>query len=98
MPGTSTTARRATSAKQEQIPREETIDLRHKHVGRSCKLFFRQDPLKIVRARGDLKIKTFPLAIHNSFAIRNKATGTVDLYLIHGRNTSDISETYTYIG
>lgn len=57
MPGSATASsdkiRRATSAKQEQIPREETIDLRYKHVGRSCKLFFRQDPLKIVRARGE---------------------------------------------
>ena len=47
--------RRATSAKQEQIPREETISLRERHVGKSCKLFFRSDPLKIVRARGNYR-------------------------------------------
>ena len=46
------TSRRAKSAKDEQIPRQETIDLRKKHVGPSCKLFFKQDPLKIVRAQG----------------------------------------------
>ena len=44
--------RRATSAKQEQIPRQETISLRQKYVGPSCKLFFTSDPLKIVRAKG----------------------------------------------
>lgn len=47
-----TTVRRATSAKQEQIPRHETIHLRDKHVGPSCKLFFKSDPVKIVRAKG----------------------------------------------
>ncbi|TRY70717.1 hypothetical protein TCAL_05188 [Tigriopus californicus] len=43
---------RATSANHEQIPRSETISLREKHVGKSCKLFFKADPLKIVRAQG----------------------------------------------
>eukprot|EP00095_Tigriopus_kingsejongensis_P000009 maker-scaffold342_size201858-snap-gene-1.16 protein:Tk00009 transcript:maker-scaffold342_size201858-snap-gene-1.16-mRNA-1 annotation:"5-phosphohydroxy-l-lysine phospho-lyase" len=43
---------RATSAQHEQIPRAETISLREKHVGKSCKLFFRADPLKIVKAKG----------------------------------------------
>jgi len=43
--------RRATSAKQEQISRQETISLRQKHVGPSCKLFFKADPVKIVRAK-----------------------------------------------
>ncbi|XP_049839811.1 5-phosphohydroxy-L-lysine phospho-lyase-like [Schistocerca gregaria] len=36
----------------EQIPKEETIRLRKRHVGQSCKLFYRADPLKIVRAEG----------------------------------------------
>ena len=36
---------------QEQIPRQETINLRERHVGPSCKLFFKADPVKIVRAR-----------------------------------------------
>ena len=44
--------RRAKSERNEQIPRQETIELRRKHVGPSCKLFFKQDPLKIVRAEG----------------------------------------------
>ena len=51
--------RRAKSAKNEQIPRQETIDLRRKHIGPSCKLFFKQDPLKIVRAEGN----SYPLIV-----------------------------------
>ena len=50
--------RRAKSAKDEQIPRQETIDLRKKHIGPSCKLFFKQDPLKIVRAEGNFYLRT----------------------------------------
>ena len=57
---TVTSQRRATSAKTEQIPRDETISLRNKHVGPSCKLFFKQDPLKIVRAKG----KSFNMVYH----------------------------------
>ncbi|CAH1175692.1 unnamed protein product [Phaedon cochleariae] len=34
------------------LPKEETISLRDKHIGKSCQLFFRKDPLKIVRAKG----------------------------------------------
>merc|ERR1712126_2743 len=34
------------------ISKEETVSLRKKHIGPSCKLFFRQDPLKIVRGEG----------------------------------------------
>jgi len=34
------------------IPKIETESLRKKHIGPSCKLFFRQDPLKIVRGEG----------------------------------------------
>ena len=45
-------SRRITTAQTEQIPRAETISLREKHLGKSCKLFFRADPLKIVRAKG----------------------------------------------
>jgi len=44
--------RRAVIDVEEQIPRSETIALRKKHVGPSCKLFFNKDPLKMVRARG----------------------------------------------
>ncbi|XP_074025702.1 alanine--glyoxylate aminotransferase 2-like isoform X2 [Leptinotarsa decemlineata] len=36
----------------QQISKNETIALREKHIGKSCQLFFRQDPLKIVRAKG----------------------------------------------
>ena len=44
--------RRAIIDSKEQIPRQETIELRQKHVGPSCKLFYKQDPLKMVRASG----------------------------------------------
>jgi len=44
--------KRVTSAKKEQIPVKETISLREKHLGPSCKLFFKQNPIKIVRAKG----------------------------------------------
>ncbi|KAG5876697.1 hypothetical protein JTB14_025822 [Gonioctena quinquepunctata] len=36
----------------QQISKNETIALREKHIGPSCQLFFRKDPLKIVRAKG----------------------------------------------
>lgn len=36
----------------EQMPKEETIALRAKYIGKSCQLFFRQDPLKITKAKG----------------------------------------------
>ncbi|KAJ8007781.1 hypothetical protein DPEC_G00097760 [Dallia pectoralis] len=32
--------------------KKKTIDLRKKHIGPSCKVFFSQDPIKIVRAKG----------------------------------------------
>jgi ethanolamine-phosphate phospho-lyase len=35
----------------EHLSKKETIALRDKHIGKSCQLFFRQDPLKIVRAQ-----------------------------------------------
>ncbi|KAH1021438.1 hypothetical protein HUJ04_010954 [Dendroctonus ponderosae] len=35
----------------EQLPKEETIALREKLIGPSCQLFFRKDPLKIVRGK-----------------------------------------------
>ncbi|KAJ8948390.1 hypothetical protein NQ314_008430 [Rhamnusium bicolor] len=35
-----------------QLSKEETLALRDKHIGKSCQLFFRKDPLKIVRAKG----------------------------------------------
>ncbi|XP_051757203.1 ethanolamine-phosphate phospho-lyase [Ctenopharyngodon idella] len=36
----------------ETFDKQKTIDLRQKHVGPSCKVFFSYDPIKIVRARG----------------------------------------------
>ncbi|XP_024290752.1 ethanolamine-phosphate phospho-lyase [Oncorhynchus tshawytscha] len=36
----------------EMFPKEKTIDLRKKHIGPSCKVFFSHDPIKIVRAKG----------------------------------------------
>ena len=50
-------SRRTTSTRAEQIPRTETILLREKHLGKSCKLFFRADPLKIVRAKGNFTVR-----------------------------------------
>jgi len=37
---------------QDQITKDRTSLLRKKHIGPSCKLFFKSDPLKIVRAKG----------------------------------------------
>ncbi|KAF7706296.1 ethanolamine-phosphate phospho-lyase [Silurus meridionalis] len=36
----------------EVFSKQKTIDLRKKHIGPSCKVFFNNDPIKIVRARG----------------------------------------------
>ncbi|XP_022238860.1 5-phosphohydroxy-L-lysine phospho-lyase-like [Limulus polyphemus] len=36
----------------EKIPREETLRLRKAYIGGSCALFFKSDPLKIVRGEG----------------------------------------------
>lgn len=36
----------------ETLPKEATIQLRKRHIGPSCKLFFKQDPVKIVRGEG----------------------------------------------
>jgi len=36
----------------EVFSKSKTIDLRKKHVGPSCKVFFSHDPIKIVRAKG----------------------------------------------
>ncbi|KAF4089307.1 hypothetical protein AMELA_G00064970 [Ameiurus melas] len=36
----------------ETFSKQTTIDLRKKHIGPSCKVFFSHDPIKIVRARG----------------------------------------------
>ncbi|KAK7869827.1 hypothetical protein R5R35_008046 [Gryllus longicercus] len=36
----------------EQMPKGDTMRLRKRHIGESCKLFYRADPLKIVRAEG----------------------------------------------
>merc|ERR1712061_429832 len=44
--------RRAVVTATEQIPLTETLRLRQKYVGRSCKLFYRPDPIKFVRAKG----------------------------------------------
>ncbi|XP_004079724.1 ethanolamine-phosphate phospho-lyase isoform X1 [Oryzias latipes] len=35
-----------------ELDKNSTIDLRKKHIGPSCKIFFSHDPLKIVRAKG----------------------------------------------
>ncbi|KAK9732014.1 Aminotransferase class-III [Popillia japonica] len=36
----------------EQLSKSETIALRQEYIGQSCQLFFRKDPIKIVRAQG----------------------------------------------
>ncbi|XP_015600462.1 alanine--glyoxylate aminotransferase 2-like isoform X2 [Cephus cinctus] len=36
----------------EQMPKNDTIKLRERHIGQSCKLFYKSSPLKIVRAEG----------------------------------------------
>ncbi|XP_063166129.1 ethanolamine-phosphate phospho-lyase isoform X2 [Candoia aspera] len=36
----------------EMYSKAETLELRKKHIGPSCKVFFAKDPIKIVRARG----------------------------------------------
>ncbi|CAN9509524.1 unnamed protein product [Ophioblennius macclurei] len=35
-----------------ELDKKSTIDLRKKHIGPSCKIFFSHDPIKIVRAKG----------------------------------------------
>ncbi|XP_058442923.1 alanine--glyoxylate aminotransferase 2-like [Malaya genurostris] len=37
---------------KEDMPKIDTIKLRNKHIGKSCQLFYRTDPLKIVRGQG----------------------------------------------
>uniref|UniRef100_T1J015 Uncharacterized protein n=1 Tax=Strigamia maritima TaxID=126957 RepID=T1J015_STRMM len=39
-------------ADQEKVSKAETIQLRKRYIGESCKLFYRLDPLKITRAKG----------------------------------------------
>ncbi|KAG5318116.1 AGT2L aminotransferase, partial [Pseudoatta argentina] len=36
----------------EQMPKSDTIRLRDRYIGQSCKLFYKSNPLKIVRAEG----------------------------------------------
>ncbi|GAB6018817.1 hypothetical protein CHUAL_000478 [Chamberlinius hualienensis] len=36
----------------ELLPKCETISLRNKHIGQACQLFYRSDPLKIIRGDG----------------------------------------------
>lgn len=36
----------------EQMPKSETLRLRERHIGQACKLFYKSNPLKIVRAEG----------------------------------------------
>ncbi|CRK87381.1 CLUMA_CG001183, isoform A [Clunio marinus] len=36
----------------EQMSKSETIELRNKIIGKSCQLFYKNDPLKIVRGKG----------------------------------------------
>ncbi|XP_057338088.1 5-phosphohydroxy-L-lysine phospho-lyase [Microplitis mediator] len=44
----------ATSSSEslEQMPKNDTLKLRERHIGQSCKLFYRSNPLKIVKATG----------------------------------------------
>nr|XP_045622820.1 ethanolamine-phosphate phospho-lyase-like [Procambarus clarkii] len=37
---------------KEKLAKEETLELRKKHIGPSCKLFYKDDPIKILRASG----------------------------------------------
>ncbi|KAM3612359.1 uncharacterized protein V6R79_007361 [Siganus canaliculatus] len=37
---------------EEQLRKEETLEMRRRLIGQSCRLFFSNDPVKIVRARG----------------------------------------------
>lgn len=37
---------------KELLPKKETIELRNLHIGKSCSLFYKSDPLKIVRGQG----------------------------------------------
>ncbi|XP_022070230.1 ethanolamine-phosphate phospho-lyase [Acanthochromis polyacanthus] len=36
----------------EKLNKKKTIDLRKKHIGPSCKIFFSHDPIKIIQAKG----------------------------------------------
>ncbi|XP_041635568.1 ethanolamine-phosphate phospho-lyase [Cheilinus undulatus] len=36
----------------EKLEKKKTLELRKKHIGPSCKIFFSHDPIKIVRAKG----------------------------------------------
>ncbi|XP_043954118.1 ethanolamine-phosphate phospho-lyase isoform X2 [Gambusia affinis] len=36
----------------DRLEKKKTIDLRKKHIGPSCKIFFSHDPIKIVKAKG----------------------------------------------
>ncbi len=47
---------RAKIAKVEQIPFLKTLELRREFLGPSCKLFYKSNPLKIVRAKGGISI------------------------------------------
>ncbi|EDV33899.1 uncharacterized protein Dana_GF19062 [Drosophila ananassae] len=40
------------SVASEQLTKSETIKLRNQHIGQACQLFYRSDPLKIVRGQG----------------------------------------------
>uniref|UniRef100_A0A3Q0SHG5 5-phosphohydroxy-L-lysine phospho-lyase n=1 Tax=Amphilophus citrinellus TaxID=61819 RepID=A0A3Q0SHG5_AMPCI len=37
---------------QEILRKEETLAMRKKLIGQSCRLFYSEDPVKIIRARG----------------------------------------------
>lgn len=51
------------------LTKEETASLRKKHIGPSCKLFYRQEPLKIVKGKGaflyDEKMEPYLDCINN---------------------------------
>ncbi|XP_062139285.1 alanine--glyoxylate aminotransferase 2-like [Drosophila sulfurigaster albostrigata] len=40
------------SVASQQLSKSDTIKLRNKHIGQACQLFYRSDPLKIVRGQG----------------------------------------------
>ncbi|XP_037955817.1 alanine--glyoxylate aminotransferase 2-like [Teleopsis dalmanni] len=40
------------SMMSEKLSKSDTIKLRNKHIGQACQLFYRSDPLKIVRGQG----------------------------------------------
>ena len=61
----------------EQLPKRSTIELRQKHIGPSCKLFYKKDPLKIVKGKGQYLFDENDEAVSSFMKYRN-----VDLLFI----------------